>query len=67
VGYAFGYVNADALIHMFHAANGRITTASGMNHRLLALDPYRQTHVAAHPPRRRHSPTVPVRLYCLPA
>jgi hypothetical protein len=39
VGYAFGYVNAAALIHMLHAANGRITTASGMNHRLLALDP----------------------------
>ncbi len=39
-GYGFDYVNADALIHMFHAANGRITTASGMNYRLLALDPY---------------------------
>jgi len=39
-GYGFDYVNADALIHMFHAANGYITTASGMNYRLLALDPY---------------------------
>jgi len=39
-GYGFDYVNADALIHMFHAANGHITTASGMNYRLLALDPY---------------------------
>jgi len=39
-GYGFDYVNADALIHMFHAASGRITTASGMNYRLLALDPY---------------------------
>ncbi|MGD0797118.1 MAG: glycosyl hydrolase [Acidobacteriaceae bacterium] len=39
-GYGFDYVNADALIHMFHAANGRITTASGMNYRLLVLDPY---------------------------
>ncbi len=39
-GYGFDYVNADALIHMFHAANGRITTASGMNYRLLALAPY---------------------------
>ena len=38
-GYAFDYVNADALIHMFHAANGHITTASGMNYRLLVLDP----------------------------
>ena len=41
-GYGFDYVNADALIHMFHAADGRITTASGMNYRLLALDPYSQ-------------------------
>jgi hypothetical protein len=39
-GYGFDYVNADALIHMFHAANGRITTASGMSYRLLVLDPY---------------------------
>jgi hypothetical protein len=39
-GYGFDYVNADALIHMFHAANGRITTASGMSYHLLALDPY---------------------------
>jgi hypothetical protein len=39
-GYGFDYVNADALIHMFHADNGRITTASGMDYRLLVLDPY---------------------------
>jgi len=39
-GYGFDYVNADALIHMFHAANGRIASASGMSYRLLALDPY---------------------------
>jgi len=39
-GYGFDYVNADALMHMFHAANGHITTTSGMNYRLLALDPY---------------------------
>ena len=39
-GYGFDYINADGLIHMFHAANGRITTASGMNYRLLVLDPY---------------------------
>jgi hypothetical protein len=41
-GYGFDYVNADALIHMFHVANGHITTASGMDYRLLALDPYSQ-------------------------
>ena len=39
-GYGFDYINADGLIHMFHAANGRITTASGMSYRLLVLDPY---------------------------
>jgi hypothetical protein len=39
-GYGFDYINADGLIHMFHAANGQITTASGMSYRLLALDPY---------------------------
>ena len=39
-GYGFDYINADGLIHMFSAANGRITTASGMSYHLLALDPY---------------------------
>ena len=39
-GYGFDYINADALIHMLNVTNGRITTASGMNYRLLVLDPY---------------------------
>jgi len=39
-GYGFDYVNADALIHEFQAANGRIETKSGMSYRLLGLDPY---------------------------
>jgi hypothetical protein len=39
-GYGFDYINADGLIHQLGAANGRITTKSGMNYRLLALDPY---------------------------
>jgi hypothetical protein len=39
-GYGFDYVNADAIIHELHTANGRITTASGMNYRLLGLDPF---------------------------
>jgi hypothetical protein len=39
-GYGFDYINADGLIHMLTAAGGRITTASGMNYRLLVLDPY---------------------------
>jgi hypothetical protein len=53
-GYGFDYVNADALIHMFHAANGHITTASGMNYRLLALDPYSQ-HMSLPVLRAIHS------------
>jgi hypothetical protein len=39
-GYGFDYVNADALIHELTAANGRITTKSGMSYRVLGLDPY---------------------------
>jgi hypothetical protein len=39
-GYGFDYVNADALIHEFSVAGGHITTKSGMNYRLLVLDPY---------------------------
>ena len=39
-GYGFDYVNADALIHEFQVANGRIVTRSGMSYRLLGLDPY---------------------------
>ena len=39
-GYGFDYINADGLIHMLKATDGRITTPSGMSYRLLALDPY---------------------------
>ena len=39
-GYGFDYINADGLIHELHVANGRLTTQSGMNYRVLALDPY---------------------------
>jgi hypothetical protein len=39
-GYGFDYVNADALIHELNVADGRITTKSGMNYRVLGLDPY---------------------------
>ena len=41
-GFGFDYVNADALIHELNVADGRITTRSGMNYRLLGLDPYSQ-------------------------
>jgi hypothetical protein len=39
-GYGFDYINADGLIHELSAANGRITTPSGMSYRLLGLDPF---------------------------
>ena len=39
-GYGFDYINADGLIHELNAADGRITTRSGMSYRVLALDPY---------------------------
>jgi len=41
-GYGFDYINADGLIHMLKAVNGRITTQSGMSYRVLGLDPYSQ-------------------------
>ena len=38
-GYGFDYINADALIHELSVAKGRIVTNSGMEYRVLALDP----------------------------
>jgi hypothetical protein len=39
-GYGFDYINADALIHELQVENGRIVTKSGMEYRMLGLDPY---------------------------
>jgi len=39
-GYAFDYINADALIHELSVADGRIITKAGMQYRVLGLDPY---------------------------
>jgi hypothetical protein len=39
-GYGFDYINADGLIHELSVSNGRLTTKSGMNYRVLGLDPY---------------------------
>jgi hypothetical protein len=39
-GYGFDYINADGLIHELSVANGRIVTRSGMNYKVLGLDPY---------------------------
>jgi hypothetical protein len=38
-GYRIDFVNADALVNRLAVNNGRITTATGMSYRLLALDP----------------------------
>ncbi len=39
-GYGFDYINADALIHELSVANGQIVTKSGMQYKVLGLDPY---------------------------
>ncbi len=39
-GYGFDYINADGLIHELNVADGRITTKSGMNYKVLVLDAY---------------------------
>ncbi|MBS1804508.1 MAG: glycoside hydrolase [Acidobacteria bacterium] len=41
-GYNFDYINADGLIHELNVSNGRITTKSGMEYQVLALDPNSQ-------------------------
>ena len=38
-GYGFDYINADGLIHILSAKDGRIVTRSGMSYRVLGLDP----------------------------
>ena len=39
-GYGFDYINADGLIHELSVVGSRIVTPSGMNYRILGLDPY---------------------------
>ena len=39
-GYNFDFVNADALVHVFAVADGRLISKSGMRYRVLALDPH---------------------------
>ena len=41
-GHGFDYINADGLIHELFVDGGRIATRSGMNYRVLGLDPYSQ-------------------------
>lgn len=39
-GYGFDYINADAVIHELSVAGGQIVTKSGMQYKVLGLDPY---------------------------
>ncbi len=39
-GFNFDYINADALIHELAVSNGKLTTKSGMQYRVLILDKY---------------------------
>jgi hypothetical protein len=39
-GFGFDYINADALIHELSVTDGRIVTKSGMEYKVLGLDPY---------------------------
>lgn len=39
-GYGFDFINADALIHELSVINGEIVTKSGMQYKVLGLDPY---------------------------
>jgi alpha-L-rhamnosidase/F5/8 type C domain len=41
-GYPFDYINADALIHKLSVADGQLATESGMQYRVLGLDPHSQ-------------------------
>jgi len=39
-GYGFDYINADGLMHEFSVADGQILAKSGMQYKVLYLDPY---------------------------
>jgi len=39
-GYGFDYINADGLIHELSVADGQLVTKSGMQYKVLGLDPY---------------------------
>jgi len=42
IGYGFDYINADALIHELSVSRNRIVAKSGMEYKVLGLDPYSQ-------------------------
>lgn len=37
-GYSFDFINSDALLNLLKASNGKLTTPSGMEYRVLVLD-----------------------------
>ena len=39
-GYGFDYINADALIHELSVQEGQVSTKSGMQYKVIGLDPY---------------------------
>jgi hypothetical protein len=39
-GFAFDYINADALIHELRVVDGEIASKGGMRYKILGLDPY---------------------------
>jgi hypothetical protein len=39
-GYAFDYLNADAVVHELSVSDGQMVTKSGMQYNVLGLDPY---------------------------
>jgi hypothetical protein len=41
-GYNFDYINADGLVHELGVVNGMVVTKSGMQYRVLGLDPHAQ-------------------------
>jgi hypothetical protein len=45
-GYGFDFVNADALKNRLAVTDGKLTTATGMSYRLLALDPQNSRHMS---------------------
>jgi hypothetical protein len=41
-GYSYDFINSDALVNLLSVKNGTLTTPTGMNYRLLVLDPNSQ-------------------------
>ena len=53
-GYEYDFVNSDALVNVLAVNNGTITTSSGMNYRVLALDPLSSQQISLPVLRKIH-------------